>query len=100
MTDDEFSKQLSKELKPELDRMYADHERFMRLVAQSSEPSEVQKQAIREANTPEGWQRAYEAAVTLANEEEPRQQRKLPLWAYAVLFVVGAVIAAVAVRLF
>lgn len=49
---------LSKEIQPEIDRMQADHELVMRLIAEMPEPSEDQKRAIAKAHDPAGWQRA------------------------------------------
>jgi len=80
MTDENFSKRLNEKLQPELDRMMADHDRFMQLVAKMPEPTEAQKRAIAEANSPEGWRRAIDAV----DAEVRRQKRKVPLWSIAV----------------
>jgi hypothetical protein len=55
-------KKLQEELQPEADRM-RDHDRFMRLIAQTPEASEAQKRTIAEANSPAGWRKAI-AEVT------------------------------------
>ena len=78
--DEDFSKRLNEKLQPELDRMFADHDRFMQLVAKMPEPTDDQKRAIAEANSPEGWRRAIDAV----NAEVRREKRKVPLWSIAV----------------
>jgi hypothetical protein len=78
MMDEDFSKRLNERLQPELDRLLADHDRFLQLLVKMPEPSEDQKRAIAEANTPEGWQRAVDAEVGVT------QKRKVPLWSVAV----------------
>lgn len=57
-----------------------DHERFMALVAKMPEPTDEQKRAIAEANTPEGWQRALDAVD--ADVRMPK--RKVPIWSVVV----------------
>jgi hypothetical protein len=57
MSEADFSKKLQGEINPELDRMRADDEAFMRLLAQMPEPTEDQRLAIAEANKP-SWQLA------------------------------------------
>jgi hypothetical protein len=79
--DEDFSKRINEKLQPGLDRMMADHERFMQLVAKMPEPTEDQKRAIAEANTPEGWQRAIDAVDA---EVRGTQNRKVPLWSVAI----------------
>jgi hypothetical protein len=85
MSDDPLFKKLQEELQPEMDRMRADHDRFMRLVAQMPEPSEAQKRAIAEANSPEGWQKAIAEVIA---DGRP-QHRKAKYWLTA-----GAIVAA------
>jgi len=80
-------KRLQGEIQPEMDRMSADHDRFMRLVARMPEPSEAQKRAITEANIPEGWQKAI--AEVIADGRPHRRIAKL-------LLLVGAIVVAVA----
>jgi hypothetical protein len=63
MSDDRQFKKLQEGLQPEVDRMRADHDRFMRLVARLPEPSEAQERAIAEASSPEGWQKAIAEAI-------------------------------------
>src|SRR5208283_2528128 len=75
LSDDPLSSKLQREIQPELDRMQAEHERFMRLVAQMPEPSEAQKREIAEANSPAGWQRAINEVIDDANRpsDQPEQ---------------------------
>jgi hypothetical protein len=43
--------------------MRADHERFMQLVARMPEPSEADKRAIAEMNSPAGWKKAIAEVI-------------------------------------
>ena len=88
MNDDDADKHMQ----PELDRIRADHERFLRLVAQAPEPSEEQKRAIREANSPEGWQRAMDDVLLetgLRPQPRPREKggvmRTFGIWVFGIL---------------
>ena len=58
-----------------MDRMQAEHERFMRLIAQMPEPFEAQKRAIAEAYSPAGWQRAIREVMS---ENDPNAERWRP----------------------
>jgi hypothetical protein len=75
VADDDLTKRIKEHVQPELDRMQADHDRFMRLLAKMPEPSEIQKRAIAEANSPEGWQRALDEVIA----EVQRPKRKAAL---------------------
>jgi hypothetical protein len=57
MSDDDFSNTVQRGINPELDRIRADDEAFMRLLAQMPKPTEEQQRAIAEANSA-GWQLA------------------------------------------
>jgi len=76
LSDDALRAKLQKEIQPEMDRMQAEHERFMRLIAQMPEPSEAQKRAIAEANSPAGWQRAIREVI--AENDPNAEQSKQP----------------------
>ncbi|WP_213775096.1 hypothetical protein [Bradyrhizobium sp. dw_78] len=80
MTDEDFSKRLNKKLRPELDQIFAEHERFMQLVAKMPEPTEDQKRAVGEANSSEGWARALDEV----SKTTKKSQRKVPVWSVAV----------------
>jgi hypothetical protein len=74
MADKDLVDKLLKEIQPQLGRMHADHDRFMRLVAKMPPLSDDQKSAIAEANSPEGWQRALDEVTAKIS----KPQRKLP----------------------
>lgn len=76
LSDDALRAKLQKEIQPEMDRMQAEHERFMRLIAQMPERSEAQKRAIAEANGPAGWQRAIREVI--AENDPNAEQSKQP----------------------
>jgi len=94
MSDDPLYDRLHKEVQPELDRMRAQHERTMRLIAQLPEPSEADKRAIAEMASPEGWQRAIKEAM---GNVDPKR-RKAKIW-LLVIVVIGAVACGILVAL-
>jgi hypothetical protein len=85
MTDENFSKRLNEKLQPEVDRIMADHERFMQAASKMPEPTEDQRRAIAEANSPEGWERALNDVL----RESQNPQRRVLLWSVA--FWIGLV---------
>lgn len=87
MSDDPLHDRLHKEVQPELDRMRAEHERIMRLIAQLPEPSESDKRAIAEMASPEGWQRAIEEVIRNASSKH----RKAKLWLLGIVVIVAVV---------
>jgi hypothetical protein len=90
MSDDPLSDRLKKELQPELDRMRAEHDRRMRLIAQMPEPTEAQKQAIAEMNSPEGWQ----SAIAEVMADATRKRRRIWPLVMAVVVLIAAAAAA------
>jgi len=76
--------------KPELDQIRRDHERFMQLLARMPEPSEAQKRAMAEANSPEGWERALKEVIADVIGAKRRRKR---FWLEALLvaaaFIIG-----------
>ncbi len=84
---------MSDEREPEMDRMRADHDRFMQLLARLPEPSEADKRAFAEANSPEGWQKAF-AAVVADTRPRPGKGR---YWLLAGTLVAAAVAAALVI---
>jgi len=91
MADNNLTKKLEEQLQPELDRMRADHDRFMRLLAKMPEPSDDQKRALAEANSPEGWQRSLDEVT--ARILEPK--RKFPLGGLVFLLAVAVLTAVI-----
>jgi len=81
MADGNLSKRIKEKLQPELDRMLADHDRFMQAAAEMPPPTEAQKRAIAEANSPEVWQRAMDAVEA---EVHGTRKREVPLWSVAI----------------
>ena len=80
---------------PKLDRMRAEHERTMRLIARPPEPSEANKRAIAEMASPEGWQRAIKEVI--GNVGSKRRRAKLWL---LVIALIGAAVVRETVELF
>ena len=70
---DALLKRAKTEAEPELNRMHAEHDRFMRMIKSGPKPTEDQKQAIREMASPEGMKLA---ARELINEQKPALPRK------------------------
>ena len=93
MSDDPLFEKLQLETQPELDRIRAEHERFMQLVAQMPELSEAQKRAIAETNSPEGWQQAI---AEVMGDGRPKH-RKAKYWLLVGVIVVAAVSGIVAI---
>jgi hypothetical protein len=93
MSDDPAFERLKREVQPELDKLQADHERTMRLIAQMPEPSAADKRAIAEMASPEGWQRAIREVI---NQSEPDRPRKFWLIVAAVVFIAATIVCTVA----
>lgn len=72
----ELLAKLQKGIQPEMDRMQAEHERVMRLIAQMPKPSEDQKRAIAEANSQAGWQRAMREVIEQAKQSSSDPKRR------------------------
>jgi len=69
--------------------MRAEHERTMRLIAQMPEPSETEKRAIAEMNSPVGWRKAIAEVIA---DGRP-QHRKAKYWLLAgAIVVIGGVL--------
>ncbi len=94
MSDDPLYERLRKEVQPELDRMWAEHERTMLLIAQMPEPSEADKRAIAEMASPEGMERAMQEVIDNARIK----RRKAKLWPI-VIVVIAAVVCGILVIL-
>jgi hypothetical protein len=96
MSDDDLSKRLLREIQPEIDRMRADHERTMRLIAAMPEPTDEQRRAIAEANSPEGWRRSIDDVVaqTAAQPSKGGAMRTFGIWVFGLLAstIIGALI--------
>lgn len=89
-----MSDELNKRLQPELDRLYADHERTMRLIAEMREPTEAEKRAMAEMATPEAVQRTIREII----DGGALQRRNAKLWLIAGV-VVGVTVCALLLTL-
>jgi hypothetical protein len=98
MSDDDLSKRLQREMQPEIDRMWADHERTMRLIDAMPEPSEEQRRAISEMNSPEGWRRSIKDIIAQTTPQRTPSKgeamRTFGIWVFGLLAsaIIGAIV--------
>jgi hypothetical protein len=98
MSGDDLLKRLQRETQPEIDRMRADHERTMRLIDAMPEPTEEQRRAISEMNSPEGWRRSIADVINQVRPQPTPSKggamRTFGIWVFGLLasVIVGAII--------